>query len=437
VDGFDDQIELAVREVGLAIKLSPALLEPLRHPFATAWLEVVRHEEAARRRAATFLSAIEAAKFDVASVRAAAASRTYIPREDDHTLSELIDAYRSDRSGTFGAESTSRKYNHIFAGLKEGLGADKPIRAITPADCRKVRDLLRTVPAHMGKRYRGKTMAQAIEAAAVEDEPQLLAPNTINSYLSNLAAMFNWAIKEGWAELNPASGLVDKDLPLLERRAFQSKELATVFDGLADEKDETPWKFWVPAIGLCAGARLNEICQLTTEDVCEHEGVHYLRMTVFDPTGRRNRDKRLKTAPSKRNVPLHPQLIAAGFLDYVAKLKSGRLFPELRPGPNGGYSHYASIWFGTYLDQIGLSDPCLVFHSLRHGFKEACQAAEIQDSVWRALGGWAAGDVAERYGRRDMVPTLHEAVKKVQYGGFRLPPVVKPSETGDTVRSPA
>jgi integrase len=420
IDGFDDQLGSALGEVQVRLKLTPALLETIRHPFAKAWLEVVRHKEAARRRAASFLAAIEAARLDAASIRVASGPRSYVPREDDQTIAELITSYRSDRDGSYGAESTSRKYNHIFTALKEGLGAEKPIRAVTAADCRKVRDLLRSVPAHMGKRYPGKTMAEAIEAADEEDEPQFLAPNTINSYLSNLIALFKWANSQGWAEINPAEGLVDKDLPLLQRRAFHKEELSLVFEGLEEVRGDTPWKFWVPALGLFTGARLNEICQLTKVDVSEYEGTPYLRMTVFDPSGRRSRDKRLKTARSQRNVPLHPQLVTARFLDYVASIGDGRLFPELPRGPNGGFSHYASTWFGGYLDRLGLSDPCLVFHSFRHGFKEACQAADLQDSIWRALGGWAAESVSDKYGQRDAVPILNAGIKKLEFGGFQL-----------------
>ena len=39
----------------------------------------------------------------------------------------------------------------------------------------------------------------------------------------------------------------------------------------------------------------------------------------------------LKTAGSERVVPLHPAVLEAGFLQFVAKLPPGPLFPALTP----------------------------------------------------------------------------------------------------------
>ena len=67
--------------------------------------------------------------------------------EGDKTVAELIKAYRADRDNRHGAESTTRKYKHIFEALELGLGADKPIRAISREDfAEKVQDLIRTLP---------------------------------------------------------------------------------------------------------------------------------------------------------------------------------------------------------------------------------------------------------------------------------------------------
>jgi len=50
-------------------------------------------------------------------------------------------------------------------------------------------------------------MAEAIDKAA-KDGAELLAPNSVNSYLSAFIAMMNYAVNElEWAEKNPAAGL--------------------------------------------------------------------------------------------------------------------------------------------------------------------------------------------------------------------------------------
>ena len=63
---------------------------------------------------------------------------------------------------------------------------------------------------------------------------------------------------------------------------------------------------WLVMLGAYTGARAGELCELTVDDVRETDGVHYLTIR----TG--------KTESAARAIPLHRQLIKAGFLRYVA-----------------------------------------------------------------------------------------------------------------------
>ena len=76
-----------------------------------------------------------------------------------------------------------------------------------------------------------------------------------------------------------------------------------------DEKD--PVRRWVPWIGACTGARVSEICQLRREDIVEIEGIW--SMKVMPEAGS------VKTSGSERVIPLHPALVASGFLDFALK----------------------------------------------------------------------------------------------------------------------
>jgi hypothetical protein len=81
--------------------------------------------------------------------------------------------------------------------------------------------------------------------------------------------------------------------------------------------------FWLPLLGLFHGNRLEEFAQLRREDVRQEAGVPYIR--ISDEDGRQ-----LKNEQSRRDVPLHPELIRLGFLDYVAEAtaSTGSGFPE-------------------------------------------------------------------------------------------------------------
>jgi integrase len=158
-------------------------------------------------------------------------------------------------------------------------------------------------------------------------------------------------------------------------------------------------------------------------------------------------DRRLKTAGSARVVPVHPELIRIGFLRFVEQARSkegasARLFPLLTPGPRGGFGEAWSKWFGRYIRNLGIINRAIVFHSFRHGFKDALRAAEVSEHVNDALTGHAGpGTVGRQYGAKQMIrrfgiATLAAAVSKVAYRGLDLSQLIYlPSEAPGRKRS--
>ena len=340
---------------------------------------------------------------------------------DERRLSDLIKDYRAERVALYGDESTSRKYGLLFRVLDEVLGEDLPVASIRRDHCVQVLAFLQALPPNATKKFPKLSLREAMEKAQREGL-RGMAPKTVGTYMNNLTAILNWAEAGGWPCKANTKGLVRSREALVRRRGFEPDELARVFAGLQDVRGSQPTRFWVPALALYTGARAGEICQLRGEDVVEIGGVPCLNLTVFDAEGRRVADKRLKTASSERYVPLHPDLINAGFRGFAeAGQPTARLFSDLKPGPGGKYSHSLSKWFGDYLDQIGLSDRSLVFHSFRHGFRDACRDADIAEETALALGGWTGIDQATRYGDRGRVPILNRAIEKLSYGKFSLP----------------
>ena len=139
----------------------------------------------------------------------------------------------------------------------------------------------------------------------------------------------------------------------------------------------------------------------------------------------------VKTGSSVRAVPVHSELVGIGFLEFVDRVRqregsSARLFPKLTPGSKGGFGEAFSKWFGRHKRDLGIDNPSSVFHSFRHGFKDALRAAGVNEDVNDALTGHSGGNaVARGYGWKDMVrrfgfPTLYAAVEKVRYPGLDL-----------------
>lgn len=338
---------------------------------------------------------------------------------DDRRLRDLIRAYRAERVTIYGEESTRRKFGLLFRVLEDVLGPDMPVRSIRRYHCVQVLSFLQTMPPNATKRFPELSLREAKEKA--EREGLLgMAPNTVGSYMQNLTAILNWAEAGGWGCQANTRGLVRSREARVQRRGFEPEELKHVFQGLSSYRESQPTRFWVPALAVFTGARAGEICQLRVEDVVEVGDVPCLNLTVFDAKGRRVAEKRLKTASSERYVPLHPDLLAAGFLSFVGRQRDARLFPDLVPGPSGNYSHSFSKWFGSYLDRVDLSDPSLVFHSFRHGFRDACRDADISEETAMALGGWKGINQATKYGDKGRVPNLDRAIRKIAYGDFKL-----------------
>ena len=336
------------------------------------------------------------------------------------TVGDLINRYRTERERLHNVESTARKYGLLFRVIDEEWGADLPVGDISRERCVELIEFIGKLPANGTKKFPKLTLARSIEVASAEGHKRL-APNTVATYVQNLRAILRWGKRQKFDIDVDTEGLAPRGGAEVDRRGLLPEELNTLFAELKRFRDTEPHKFWVPALAAYTGARAGEICQLHTKDVVTINGIPCLNLTRFDSSGRAVADKRFKNKGSERYVPLHDEVLQAGFAAFVdACAPDGRLFPALIPGLTGNYSHNFSKWFGRLMTRIGLSDPSLVFHSFRHGFRDACRDADIPEETAHALGGWATINQGQRYGNRGAAANLHRALRKIAYGDFRL-----------------
>jgi integrase len=347
------------------------------------------------------------------------------PSSGGLTLRRLIEDYEKDPGRRSLTDKTRDTYATIFRVLRELLGENKQARDITREDCRRIQEILCSLPPNASKRLPGLTLEKAA-AAAKERGWAPLHHTTATSYLNNLSAVFNWAVKEGHIKKNPAVGLKVAAPPRAakSRLPFSADQLNCIFHAplylAAEGSSKTRGgRFWVPLLSLWTGMRLNECVQLRTDDVAVLDGVDVVLIRE-DEEG----DKRLKTDASERFVPIHPELKKLGFLDYVAQVRcSGerRIFPELPRGKRGYYSDPFQKWFSRFLTQIGTKTPKTSFHSFRHCYRDALREADISQERVRALGGWTSkGGAEEIYGAGHRASTLAREIEKVRYPGLDL-----------------
>jgi len=130
-------------------------------------------------------------------------------------------------------------------------------------------------------------------------------------------------------------------------------------------------------------------------------------------------DKEVKNSASQRVIPIHPELIKAGFLTYVDQSKGAheRLWPALTKRRDG-YAHDFGKWFQR-INRASITDePRKVFHSLRHSFVDFFKQAGTPEAVIAEMVGHSneKSMTMGRYGKRYQPKVLLEAMMLLDYG---------------------
>jgi len=381
----------------------------------------------------------------------AAAPPPPVPQPTGMTFGDLCDRYLSAPERTSLAPKTKLKYRGMVRVLQDLLGADTDASKITREDCRRAQALLLTVPANAAQRYPGLKAKDAGESAK-RDGVSPMHPKSVGNHLDILATVLRWGARERVIRLpdgNPAEALNAATAKTVtapageKRRPFTLDELKAIFaaplyTGCKDDEagHDKPGpnhprrgRFWVPLLSLFAGLRLNEACQLRTDDVREVDGIPVLLIRAS------HEGQRLKTAAADRRIPVHPELARIGFLQLVARQRAerqARLFPELPAGKLGNYSDPFSKWFARFLEKAHVSSPGAVFHSFRHGFRDRMREAGIPSEVADALGGWAVAGQGAAYGTGFSVRVLAEHVARIGYPGLNLTSLHAPMHANQT-----
>jgi len=252
---------------------------------------------------------------------------------------------------------------------------------------------------------------------------------TIQKRLAAIKTLLNFAETNDLVPSNVARtvNVVGSRVKKKARLPFREADLQRIFSSPVFASGERPVggggqaAYWLPVLGLYTGARQEELAQLAVADVREEEGgIIYLVVTD------EGEGAKVKTASSRRSVPLHRDVLDLGFLDYVRAVKktgATHLFPELRPDRYGRRAGNWSKWFGRYLRKdVGIEDRRLVFHSFRHTFKDICRNSNVSEEVHDALTGHTGGEgIGRQYGLGVGLRTLNDAVQRLTFGSVKVP----------------
>ena len=278
-------------------------------------------------------------------------------------------------------------------------------------------------------KYRDLTIKEVMKLELSQKEIQ--TPQNINKRITKLSVFGNWGVRQGLLITNPFSGMKFsvKKQPHT-RQPFTADELRKIF------KPETylkwtihfshPYRkdrvsnhlpyYWVFLLGIFSGMRTNEMCQLRLIDIKKQKNIWFIFIEDSEET-------KVKTENAIRKVPLHPQLIDLGFVDYVTdqkKSKRGRLFWELSEDRDGFASHVSRHYNQRFLPAVGVwKKYTKVLYCTRHTFINKLYSEKVDENVIKTLVGHEKEFTMKHYGGDSFTPErLLEDISKVNYSGI-------------------
>lgn len=294
---------------------------------------------------------------------------------------------------------------------------------------------------HYGKSVRDEalTIEQLREKGkSVERGKRGVSGDTLNRHLTFLGQIFDYAIARGSKSLEGidvtklrAKGRGKNKRPRDERAKLPLDKVKAMFltapfincagwDELGEwgkEGDSQVFHcalYFVPILIYYTGARREELCGAMVDDIIfDREGCRpYVHIAA-------NEQRRIKNAQSQRNIPVHPELIRLGFLDYVRKIKAlgyKLLFPDLyspssrSPLGNRFYKLFKPILVAAEITEEGLGA-----HAVRHLFGAQLKKRLLtKEDRADLLGHGGDSETTERYCEPHELDTLFEFIMKLE-----------------------
>lgn len=303
------------------------------------------------------------------------------PVEDDKppvSLKRLLTDYIHNRKTIGKGRGIEKRWSPVFVDLVKFIGHDDA-RRLTKQNLMDWRD----------------------------DRLKTLSPKTVGDVnLASVRTVLKWAVANDKLETNVAEK-VRQEVPrkqLAREKGFTDREALVILRAARDHvpavtdnpatmelPQTTAAKRWAPILCAFTGARIGEITQLRTQDFRKEGDTHVMRITPAAGTVK---------AGGYRDVPLHPQLIDLGFLDFVRDCPAGPLFYRDRPGQNAASAARTvagriSVWLQSLSvvpDEVSPS------HGWRHRFKTVGREEGISDRTLDAIQGHASKTAGDNYG---------------------------------------
>lgn len=309
-------------------------------------------------------------------------------------------------------------------------------------------------------KYRDLSIPQLLELEGIETQSIL----NVNKRISKMSVFANWCVRQGFINESPFK---DMQLSIKKnkssgREPFNAKDLRRI---LAKETflkwtvgfhhkhnpshNETGWfpkgkenwgttiksstrnktlpaqpsgaknqmpYYWIFPLGILSGLRTNEMCQLRCSDVRKENRIWMIHVEDTEDTN-------VKSVAGIRKVPVHPQLIKLGFIEYIAKQrrkKKERIFWELTKSRDGYIKQISRHYNERVLPALGIwKKNTKVLYCTRHTFINKLYSEKVDENVIKVLVGHEKEFTMKHYGGDPFSPErLLEEISKVSYSGI-------------------
>jgi integrase len=285
------------------------------------------------------------------------------------SISDLLGGWTAEAKAGGLSPKTIQEYSSVVRRFITFLGHDDAAR-VTPHDVVAWKDA---------------QLAEGRSAKTVKD-----------SYLYSLKSVFGWAERNHRLAVSPAKGITIKIGKKVRERSkgftdSEATDLLTAalnYKGSSREHAKTAAaKHWLPILCAYTGARVGEMAQLRRKDV-RKEGRYWVATITPEAGTVKNKQP--------RTVPLHPHIIALGFVAFVEKSGDGYLFLNVGRGedPIGALrtvkNRVAEFARGTVSDKRVAPN-----HGWRHRFISLSRRHGLDQEKRRMITGHAGEGVDE------------------------------------------
>ncbi|EMF7365302.1 tyrosine-type recombinase/integrase [Vibrio vulnificus] len=254
----------------------------------------------------------------------------------------------------------------------------------------------------------------ALEAYIKHLKAEGRSAKTNKDYFAVVKQFFGWCHTKRLMKVNPCLNLSPKfksDKHASEQRdIWKANELDLLLNSAIYKTKPDDFRY-ITELQIYQGLRPNEACQLYVANVQQEGGIWFLDITDIEEK------QHLKNAHSVRQIPLHPDVVKSGFLEFVqvrtaSNSSNSPLFNYQPYGADYDWSKYYRVEFGKLQTAIGMkpgSRPTP--YGFRHTFIDVLKNAELAESlVGEYVGHASQGITFGRYGKKLKLEKLLKVV---------------------------